>query len=238
MTTRRLLVVFAVILGSPSADARAQKSSIAARQEQVQAGLPQPTPPRESNARPRNPVYDRYSWISIPAPRPKAYRPGDLITIIVRERRKFEADADLQSRKGYKLETELDAFLKLTGGGLGSAAFQRGKPNIDYEIDHTLRSTGDTSREDRLTTRLSAIIVDVKPNGLLVLAGRAKITHDDEVSAITFTGTCRKEDVTANNTILSTQIADKEVVVTNQGAMRAVSTRGWVHRLVDLIKPF
>ena len=101
-----------------------------------------------------------------------------------------------------------------------------------------MRSDGDSSREDSLTTRLTAMIIDVKPNGMLVIEGRARLTHDDEVSEVTVTGFCRKDDVTANNTILSTQLADKEVVITNEGALRRVASRGWIPTLIDLLKPF
>jgi flagellar basal body L-ring protein FlgH len=46
------------------------------------------------------------------------------------------------------------------------------------------------------------------------------------------------EDVTADNSVLSTQIADKDLVVDNEGALRAASSRGWIPRLIDLVKPF
>ncbi len=78
----------------------------------------------------------------------------------------------------------------------------------------------------------------MKPNGVLVLEARARIEHDDELSTITLTGICRKEDVTADNTVLSTQIANKHTVVENSGALRATSTRGWIPKLLDLLRPF
>jgi len=71
-----------------------------------------------------------------------------------------------------------------------------------------------------------------------VIEAKASVQHDDEISMITLTGVCRKEDVTADNTILSTQIADKNIVVVNEGALRAASSRGWILKLIDLIKPF
>jgi len=216
----------------------AQTSSLGAQKRSVDAGRPPERSPREAPPRPRNLVYERFGWITVtPAP-PKTFRPGDLITIIVREQRKWEADADLKTKNKYDVKTELDAFIKPTQGGVGAAEFRRGKPNIDFQFDQKLTNKGDSSREDRLTTRLTTEIIDVKPNGVLVLEGRAKVTHDEEVSEIALTGTCRKEDVTADNTILSTQVADKQVVVTNSGALRATTTRGWLGKLVDWLKPF
>ncbi len=220
-----------------SAPAAAQVSSLSIRQSRALAeAAPVPTS-REGAAAPRNPVYEQYSWITLPPAPPRKFRPGDLITIIVREQRQYEADADLETKRKYDVKSELDAFVKPTDGGLGSAMFRRGKPNIDYKFDQKFKSEGDTSREDRLTTRMTGKIIDVKPNGLLVVEARARMQHDDEISVITLTGVCRKDDVTADNTVLSTQIADKNVAVRNEGALRSAASRGWITRLLDLLKP-
>ena len=237
---KRLALVtgLALLMSVRTAVVCAQTSSLGAKKRQADAGKIRPVAPRETPEIERNAVYERYSWITVkPAP-PKTFKVGDLMTIVVRERRKFEADADLETKKRFDLKSELDAFFKLTNGGIGETTFQRGKPTIDYKLDNKLKSEGDTEREDRLTTRLSGKIIDVKPNGLLVLEAKARIQHDDEISAITLTGVCRKGDVTADNTILSTQIANKNIVVENRGALRAASSRGWIPKLIDLIKPF
>lgn len=225
-------------VGAVCAAASAQTSSLGERERLYRAAEPPPAPTRESAVNVRNVVYDQHSWISIAPPKPKTYRPGDLLTIIIRERREWKAGADLQTKKEWDLKSELDKFLKFTGGGVGAAAFRRGKPDVDFEWENKLRGQADSSRDDSLTTRLTAKIIDVKPNGLLVLEGRAKISHDEEISEITITGTCRKEDVTADNTILSTQMSDKDVVVSTNGALRATSSRGWVPKLLDVLKPF
>ncbi len=239
MNTRRAVMIAVVLLVSVrTAAVSAQTSSLGAKKRQTETGQIRPIAPREAPRIERNAVYERYSWITVkPAP-PKTFKVGDLITIVVRERRKFEADADLETKRKFDLKSELGAFFKLTDGGIGETTFQRGKPTIDYKLDNKLKTEGDTEREDRLTTRLSGKIIDVKPNGLLVLEAKARIQHDDEISAITLTGVCRKEDVTVDNTILSTQIANKNIVVENRGALRAASSRGWITKLIDLIKPF
>lgn len=217
--------------------ARAQTSSLGARKRRVEAHKPSEKLARESPQIQRNLVYERYAWISARPRLPKTFRPGDLLTVIIREQRSWEADADLETKKKYDIRSELDAFVRPIDRGLGATTFRRGKPNVDYKLDQRFKSEGDSTREDRLITRLTVRVIDVKPNGMLVLEGRAKVTHDDEVSQITLTGVCRKEDVTADNTILSTQIGDKVVTVNNSGALRAASSRGWLHKLLDLLRP-
>lgn len=217
----------------------AQTSSLGARERQLNLNKSAvELEMREAPPRPRNFVYERYGWIaSTPVP-PKTFKPGDLLTVIVREQKKWEADADLETKSKFDVKSELNAFVKPIDGGLGATTFDRGKPNIDYKYDMKNKSEGDSSREDKLTTRLTGKIIDVKPNGLLVIEARAKITHDEEISEITLVGTCRKEDVTADNTVLSTQIADKEVVVGNKGALRSAATRGFITKILDALKPF
>ncbi len=215
----------------------AQTSSLGAKQRQVETAQESTARPREAPEIKRNAVYERYSWITLKPPPPKTYKVGDLITIIVREQRQFKADADLETKREFDARSELDAFIKHVDGGVGAATFRRGKPNIDYQFDTKLKTEGDTTREDRLIFRLSGKIIDVKPNGSLVIEAKARVQYDSEISMLTLTGMCRKEDVTADNTILSTQIADKNVVVTNEGAIRAASRRGWITRLLDLLRP-
>ena len=161
----------------------------------------------------------------------------DLITVVVRQSVKYEADADLSTEHAYDIKTEFEAFAKLVDGGLAPVTWSRGKPNIDVTYDDKLENKGDTKREDQLTTRLTVKIIDVKPNGQLLLEGRGLIEHNDETSKITITGICRKEDITADNTVLSTQIADVVIRVKNKGALRNAAKRGWLTKFYDAIRP-
>lgn len=231
------MVVLFILFGL-TLSAAAQTSSIGVRQRTMDERRPPINLPRLAPKPAINPVYERYSWVSLVPPPPKKFRVNDLLTIIVRQRRLYEADADLKTKKSFEIESTLEAFFKPTGGGLGAAVFRRGKPAVDYEFENQLRSRADTSREDRLTTRVTARILDVKPNGTLVIEGRAGIAHDDEISEITITGICRKEDVTADNTVLSSQIADLNITIANRGALRAATSRGWILKTLDWLRPF
>ena len=234
----RMVLFMAGWIALTSVAALGQKSSIGAKTREAQQGKPAPKQPREAPERPRNPVYEQHSWITLAPPPPKTYEPGDLLTIIIRERKRWEAESDLNTKKRWNLSSDVSAFMKFIDGGVGSSNFTRGEPNIKYKFENQMRSDGDSSREDSLTTRLTARIIDVKPNGTLVIEGRARLIHDDEVSDVTVTGSCRKEDVTADNTLLSTQLADKTVVINNEGALRRAASRGWIPTLIDLLKPF
>ncbi|MCH7925676.1 MAG: flagellar basal body L-ring protein FlgH [Planctomycetes bacterium] len=215
----------------------AQTSSLGAKKRKSDSGKVIPPPSREAQLIERNLVYEQHSWTASRPQLPKTFQPGDLITIIVRERRSFEVEADLERKRRWKVKSELDAFLKGTAGGIGAAAFRRGKPTIDYKFTNKLEGDGELEREDRFTTRLTATIIDIKPNGNLVIEGRGALQFDDEVSVITITGVCRQDDMTPDNTILSTQMAELNVIVNNEGALRRASSRGWIPRMLDWLRP-
>jgi flagellar L-ring protein precursor FlgH len=218
--------------------ASGQTSSLGARHRQEVEAKGTQAPPRGEEEQRGNPTVERYSWISTKPAEPPTFRVNDLVTIIVRESSKYEAEAELESEKEYDVRSELDAFLKLTDGGMGAAKFSRGKPNVDYKFKNELEGEADASREDRFTTRITAKVIDVKPNGSLVLEARGYTKHDDEVRCMTLTGTCRKEDVTADNTVLSSRLADLSIVVDTEGALHDSTRRGWIPKLLDLLKPF
>src|SRR3990172_7881117 len=145
MTARHLLLALLGIgLGLPER-ADAQTSSLGAAKRRADQGQPRVIPVREVPHSSRSAVYDQYAWISLTPVTAKTFKPGDLLTIVVREQRTFEADADLETKRKYDVKSELDAFIKPTAGGIGSAGFRRGKPNIQYKLDHKLKTESDTS---------------------------------------------------------------------------------------------
>src|SRR4029078_8654390 len=79
-------------------------------------------------------------------------------------------------------------------------------PGVRYTGKRDFKGEGTVDRSDRFTTRVQAEVLDVKPNGTLVLQARSRIKTDDEERYFILTGTCRVDDVSADNTILSRQL--------------------------------
>lgn len=217
--------------------AEAQVSSIGARHRKaVEADPPKPEP-REAVKVKRNQLYDRFSWTAVPAKPPRKFKVHDLVTIIVRHRTRYESDADLEKRKEWDIRSELEAFIKLTQGGMGASMFRRGKPTVDYGYENRLRGEGELNREDNVTTRITAEVIDIKPNGNLVIQARNELRFDEDVSTITLTGVCRKDDVTADNTVLSTQVADLAIESVTEGSVRRATKRGILPGILDFLNP-
>jgi flagellar L-ring protein precursor FlgH len=185
---------------------------------------------------------DSVSFFAVPEPEPRVLKKHDLVTIIVREESSFESDASSELRKEAALEARIDEFIQIDtllrefqvkGGGVTDPV-----PSIAMSGSRDFKGEGNVDRMDRLTLRVTAEVVDVKPNGTLVLQARQRIATDEEVQEFVLSGICRAEDVTADNTVLSTQMFDKEVRKNHKGTVRNATRRGWLSKLLDAVSPF
>jgi flagellar L-ring protein precursor FlgH len=122
--------------------------------------------------------------------------------------------------------------------GIVPADFPEGKPGIVFDFKDDYKTDGKYDRKDELTTRITARVIDVKPNGNLVLESRNDVKFGEEDYTVTLTGVCRSADVTPQNTVLSSQIAELNISVEDRGAVRDATRRGWLQRLHDFLRPF
>ena len=189
--------------------------------------------------RPMTRAIERTSLIAVPTVPPRKFRVHDLITIIVRQQKRYEADAQYDAEKKWKLEGGLREWFRFyPRGRLGSDQLSNGDPTFKFDFHHRYETDGQNDRQDKFETRVTATVIDVKPNGSLVLEAKSYEQHDDEEIEITLTGLCRGEDVTPANSVLSTQLADLVLIEKNVGALRDATSRGWAARILDLVKPF
>jgi flagellar L-ring protein precursor FlgH len=180
------------------------------------------------------------SYYAVPVPEPKVIRKHDLVTIIVREESESSSEGSSELTKEARLEAAIDEFIKLDlkqlqlkGGAIGGVT-----PRIDVSGSREFSGEGTVDRSDSLTLRVTAEVLDVKPNGTLVLQARKRIRTDDEEQVFILSGTCRAEDITADNSILSTALHDQEITKTHKGTVRQATRRGWGSKLLDALSPF
>ena len=89
-----------------------------------------------------------------------------------------------------------------------------------------------------MTAQISARVIQVLPNGNLVVRGSREITVNYEKQYIIVQGVVRPEDISPENTVLSTYIADAKIDYTGKGDLSRQQRQGWLSRLIDVIWPF
>ena len=179
------------------------------------------------------------SFFTVGRPEPRLFAEHDLITVIVREDSRAESEAEAETEKSAFLRAALTQFIRLRSDTIGLENAIGGEiPRIDLSGSGGWEGEGEFERSDRFQARITAEVVDVKPNGNLVLAARKHITHDREEQVFLLTGTCRADDVTADNSVLSTQLADLDLRKFTDGQIADAVKKGLLPRLYDKINPF
>ena len=178
------------------------------------------------------------SWFAVKEPTPKDFREHDQVTIIVHEVSKHTVKADAKAEREHTIDFKLKDWLRLTGGNLRPDRQLRGDPAIAGDFDREFEGKSNIKREDTLSARIQAEIIDVLPNGTLVLEATHTMTVDDETTLITLTGTCRSKDIGIDNTIISSKIARLEIKKTHTGMARDTTKRSLLALVLDFLNPF
>jgi flagellar L-ring protein precursor FlgH len=141
------------------------------------------------------------------------------------------ADSAKATSLNYELanfDIKADAFDVLPGLSANSSDSFSGSAQID--------------KRDTFEARVTAMVVDVLPNGNLVLNGRREIRVDKQTKLIEFSGVVRKYDVTSANTVSSSMVADARISYVGSGpSTNATQRRGigaWIHDALDWLWPF
>ena len=111
-------------------------------------------------------------------------------------------------------------------------------PELKMDFTREFTGEGEYQRRDDMSDRLTAEVIEVLPNGNLILEARTTIATDDEESVMNVTGICRPEDITAANTILSNQIHDLRIVRHHEGELPRTAKKGIIARVLEAIFAF
>lgn len=189
----------------------------------------------DATAQRRGSIYDPARGPVSPIADKTAHRVGDLLTVMINENQDVKNEQKTDMAKNSSLNYQLidfnvksDAFMTLPSMSTSKADSFGGQAN--YE------------RTGLFEARLTAMVIDVLPNGNMVIEGRREIRVDDERKVIEFRGIVRKYDVLRNNTIESELVADAYVSYLGSGPLSRTGKRrglaGWLYSAVDWLWPF
>ncbi len=182
------------------------------------------------------------SMFAIAPPEVREFKMHDLVQIIVREASEATSKQELETQKDYDLDASVTAFPHLQLSDILQFQLYAGRddnlPMARVGASKEFEGEGEYKRRDNLTARLSAEIIEILPNGNLVLEARTKIKTDDEIAQIRVTGICRPDDISAANTVLSSAMHDLMIDKMHEGELRESNRKGLLAQIFDTIFAF
>ncbi len=135
------------------------------------------------------------SWLYLAQPAVHEIQLNDLLTVVVTENSQVLTDGNLSRREQTNIDANLQNWIKLRNFGLTAAPETGGDPRIRGTLNSQRRITGQMLTDDSVKFRIAARVVDIRPNGTLVIEAHKRVRQNDEVWERALSGIVRREDI-------------------------------------------
>ena len=162
---------------------------------------------------------------------------GDIVTILIQENNTTSKENSTSTSKSSSVDASLQTVLYSPAG---SSFLTKGgqMPAMKFGGSQSFDGGGKINNSERMTARIAVKVVDVLPNGNMIIEGRRETTVSGEKQEAILRGTVRSEDVTANNTVLSFNVADASIKFIGKGTISDNQRKGWLHKIWEKVTPF
>ncbi|HEY0267045.1 MAG TPA: flagellar basal body L-ring protein FlgH [Rhizomicrobium sp.] len=166
---------------------------------------------------------------------PRAMHIGDVITVDV-----SIADAAKLQNTTSRSRTNSDDANLTNLFGLEKALPSVMDPTslVKMGSDNSNVGAGSIQRQENINMTLAALVAQVLPNGNLVIDGHQQVRVNNELRDMRLSGIVRREDITQDNTVQLSQIAEARVIYGGQGTMSDVQQQRYGSQLFDILMPW
>ncbi len=176
----------------------------------------------------------------------RARQIGDIVLVKIVETSSGKKTANTKTTRDSSLTggiSSLFGFEQLLLSGPHNKSFPGGKhtpslTSLEANMANSFDGKGETKRDSSVTATLSAKVVDIAMDGNLVIQGYREIRVNNETQHIILSGIVRPSDISQDNSILSSNIADARIEYNGTGALASKQQPGWLTNTLDVIWPF
>ncbi len=153
----------------------------------------------------------------------KAHRVGDLITVMLSESTTAQKSASTSSSKDQNIDFPTPTLM-------GMPFTHNGREILNNEVamGNDFSGDGSSSLSNSLNGSITVFVAQVMPNGNLMIRGEKKLTLNQGDEFIRITGIVRPMDVSPDNTVASTKVANAEIFYSGDGAINDANRMGWL----------
>ena len=165
----------------------------------------------------------------------RARRVGDIVTVNIVETSQGTSSANTNTSRTSSSSYEVGSLFFNTGGDV--LGLFNSNPLLSTGTSNQFNGQGSTTRTNNVTATVAARVINIQPNGLLEIEGIRETKVNNETQYLVVKGLIRARDIAADNSIMSTQIADAHIAYYGQGVINDRQKPGWLARLFDTIWP-
>ena len=165
-----------------------------------------------------------------------ARRVGDLLTIVISE----SSQVTNRENNSMSKATSTGSAFEMEAGSGGGFGTSSASASLDHTTSSDREFDGDASYNDSrvFNDQITVTVVDVLPNGNLVVSGKRCLMIAGEKRTLVVSGIVRPNDISQTNAVNSRLVGDFRSVYDGVGPSRKFTHQGWLGRTVNKIWPF
>lgn len=168
----------------------------------------------------------------------KARKKGDTLTVVIAEQASASKEATTGTSRKTSVSAGIPNLLGLETNMTGISKWMDLNKLINASTDSKFDGSGSTTRKEDLNATITAKVMDVLPNGNLLIEGRRNVKVNNEDQIILLQGTVRPRDISVDNVVSSTSVADARITYTGKGIISDRQSPGWLMGIIDKVWPF
>ena len=166
----------------------------------------------------------------------RARRVGDLLTVTVREVTGAKNNEGRKLKKGTATSGKFNFLGKISGNGAEKAA--AADVSSSHSSDRKFEGSAEYDSDRRFLDQMTVTVVDVLPNGNLVVEGFRKRVVSNETRLLRVSGIVRPNDIDGVNSVESRLIANFNIAYEGNGVESRFTNQGWLGRVGNKIWPW
>jgi flagellar L-ring protein precursor FlgH len=166
----------------------------------------------------------------------KARKKGDTLTVVISEQASASKEATTGTKRSASASAGIPNFMGL------ETTFIKNWMDLSKLINASTGTqydgSGSTTRKENLSATITTRVVDVLTNGTLRIAGTRSVKVNNEDMIILLEGMVRPRDISADNMVNSSFIADARISYSGKGVVSDRQSPGWLLNIIDKVWPF
>ncbi|MDH3452506.1 MAG: flagellar basal body L-ring protein FlgH [Gammaproteobacteria bacterium] len=187
----------------------------------------EPPPPPPTGVVNNGSVYSAGTALSLFEDR-TALRVGDILTVVLSESTAATTTASTSTQKNDSTDLGIPTIF-------GDGVIYNGRNILqnNVEAERSFTGSGDSSQSNSLRGEITVTVARVMANGNLVVRGEKIIGINQGAEFVRVMGVVRQQDVSPDNTVLSSKVANAQIYYGGGGALAEANSKGWMARFFN-----
>lgn len=160
---------------------------------------------------------------------------GDIVTVQINESTEITGveDSSAENKKSHSVNIDTTNFFTKPLGDTSGYL-----PNFSADTNHSFNGKGAYESNRNISLELTAVVTEILANGNLIIEGNRDVNINGEKYNIKVSGIVRPIDISIDNVIQSSSIANANITLEGKGFLTRAGKRGWWNRIYEAMWPF